>query len=62
MSQVSELSISISENFVNSLYDTIRQKLPRKMELTQTHVVPAGTVIHEPHAMSKLEEDKQWES
>lgn len=60
MSQVSELNINISENFVNSLYDTVRQKLPRKMELTHVATMSAGT--HEPHAMSKLEEDKQWES
>lgn len=61
MSQVSELNISISENFVNSLYDTIRQKLPRKMDLTHSAPV-VSAVPQEQHAMSKLEEDKHWES
>lgn len=62
MSQVSELNINISENFVNSLYDTIRQKLPRKMDLTHSAPAPVAASMQEPHAMSKLEEDKHWES
>jgi hypothetical protein len=60
MAQVSQLNISISENFVNSLYDTIRQKLPRKLEPTHH---PSHPPEHQEHAAkSKVEEDKQWES
>lgn len=57
MSQVADLNINISENFVNSLYDTIRQKLPRKLELTHQ-----GSHPPEHHPMTKMEEERQWET
>jgi hypothetical protein len=51
MTQVANLNINISENFVNSLYDTIRQKLPRNIE-------PAHQASHpaEHHPLTKMEE------
>lgn len=57
MTQVSDLNINISENFVNSLYDTIRQKLPRKLEPAHQ-----STHLQEHHPLSKMEEERQMQT